>query len=151
MKKAMKILNLFMILISLIVSGFIFVNKDYSMPISKKIYGLIDNFLFINANNNSVNNSLNYIKLKDNFYYNDSYSIYSPFIATILEIDTDSIYLKCNNDFVVCFKNIINIKVNKYDVVDTNVKLANFIDYFQMYFIKGDKTYSYEEVIEYLG
>lgn len=151
MKKAIKILNLFMILISLIVSGFIFVNKDYSMPISKKIYGLIDNFLFINANNNSVNNSLNYIKLKDNFYYNDSYSIYSPFIATILEIDTDSIYLKCNNDFVVCFKNIINIKVNKYDVVDTNVKLANFIDYFQMYFIKGDKTYSYEEVIEYLG
>ena len=139
MKKAIKILNLFMILISLIVSGFIFVNKDYSMPISKKIYGLIDNFLFINANNNSVNN------------YNDSYSIYSPFIATILEIDTDSIYLKCNNDFVVCFKNIINIKVNKYDVVDTNVKLANFIDYFQMYFIKGDKTYSYEEVIEYLG
>lgn len=151
MKKAIKILNLFMILISLIVSGFIFVNKDYSMPISKKIYGLIDNFLFINANKNSVNNSLNYIKLKDNFYYNDSYSIYSPFIATILEIDTDSIYLKCNNDFVVCFKNIINIKVNKYDVVDTNVKLANFIDYFQMYFIKGDKTYSYEEVIEYLG
>lgn len=151
MKKAIKILNLFMILISLIVSGFIFVNKDYSMPISKKIYGLIDNFLFINANNNSVNNSLNYIKLKDNFYYNDSYSIYSPFIATILEIDRHSIYLKCNNDFVVCFKNIINIKVNKYDVVDTNVKLANFIDYFQMYFIKGDKTYSYEEVIEYLG
>ena len=128
MKKAIKIMNLFMILISLIASGFIFVNKDYSMPISKKIYRLIDNF-----------------------YYNDSYSIYSPFIATILEIDTDSIYLKCNNDFVVCFKNIINIKVNKYDVVDTNVKLANFIDYFQMYFIKGDKTYSYEEVIEYLG
>ena len=151
MKKAIKILNLFLILISLIASGFIFVNKDYSMPISKKIYGLIDNFLFINANNNSVNNSLNYIKLKDNFYYNDSYSIYSPFVATILEIDTNSIYLKCNNDFVVCFKNIINIKVNKYDVVDTNVKLANFIDYFQMYFIKGDKTYSYEEVIEYLG
>lgn len=148
MKKAIKILNVLMIIISLALSGLIFINKDYSLTTIKKIYNVFDNFLLLNDSNKTVSSQMNFIKINENYYYNDSYCVYSPFKATVINYDKNSIYLKCDNSYIACLKNLINVNVSKYDVVVKGDKLANFVDYFELFFIKGESVYSYEQVLE---
>ena len=147
MKRVIKLVNLLLLTLCCIISLFIYTNKQVSLLNLNNIYSFLNNHIKLDYNSKSVSSSLNYIYVSKYTYTNNSFSIYSPFSGTIISKNEYSILIRCDNDYHLIFKDIININVNNYDVINSEIKLANFIETYTMYFIKNGEIISYEDII----
>ena len=148
MKRIIKLCNFILLIICVIISSLLFINKQYSLNTLKNVFNNLFSFAYIGYDNMTTSSSQNFIKLEQDKYYNDSYSIYTPMKGSVIKVGKDYIDIKCENGLVCHFSNIININVKVLDVINKDYKLANFIDYFIFYFIDDGKILSYEQVME---
>lgn len=147
MKKLIKLINFILIISALIISSLIFINKEVNLYGVKKIYNHLTNFIYIKTNESkSVSSSIKFIKIDNNKYYNDSFTIYCPYKATVIDVNESEIILKCENNYYAYFSNLASVNVSKYDFIVPEDKLAYFIDHFVFYFFKDNERYTYEEV-----
>jgi len=148
MKKVIKTINFFLLIIAILLSFLIFKNKDFNLGKLNQLFNTMTNFLNIGKTNQKVSSSVNFIKLEKDKYYNDSFTVFSPFKGTIIDKQKTSITIKCDNGYLAFFDNLVSVSISKYDVIETFNKLGYFEDYFIFYFIKGEEKYSYEEIME---
>lgn len=148
MKRIIKLINLLLLIICIILSSLLFINKQYSLNILKNIFDNLFSFAYIGYDNIITSSSLNFIKIDQYKYYNDSFSIYSPMKGSVIKVGKDYIDIKCDNGLICHFSNIINVNVKVLDVINKDYALANFIDYFVFYFLDDGKILSYEQVME---
>jgi hypothetical protein len=148
MKRIIKLCNFILLIICVIISSLLFINKQYSLNTLKNVFNNLFSFAYIGYDNMTTSSSQNFIKLEQDKYYNDSYSIYTPMKGSVIKVGKDYIDIKCENGLICHFSNIININVKVLDVINKDYKLANFIDYFIFYFIDDGKILSYEQVME---
>lgn len=148
MKRIIKVFNLILLVISIAISSLLFINKQYSFNILKKAFDKLFSYAYIGYNQVNTSSSLNFINISGDKYYNSSFSVFSPYKASVIKIGDDYIILKCDNGLICHFSNLINIDVKLLDVINKDYALANFIDYFVFYFIDDGKILSYEEVME---
>lgn len=146
MKNKIKIINVWLIILSLIISTLIFNYKTMNITFINNVFSSMINHTHLGKQDSSVSNNLNYIRIADNTYTNASYCVYSPFIATVIEVNESSIVLKNHDNIYIFFENIININVKRLDYVNCDDILANFIDNYKLYFIKNNECLTYEEI-----
>jgi hypothetical protein len=147
MKIKLNFLNTILILTAISISVLIFTHKSLNTTIIRNLFETMTNHISINDKEKEVANENILIKLNEYTYTNDSYSVYCPFKATVIDTNDNNIILKCDNDYYAYFENVINVNVNKFDYVDSYDELANFEDCFTMYFYKEGIKCSYEEII----
>ena len=147
MKIKLNFLNTILILTAISISFLIFTHKSLNTTIIRNLFETMTNHISINDKEKEVANENILIKLNEYTYTNDSYSVYCPFKATVIDTNDNNIILKCDNDYYAYFENVINVNVNKFDYVDSYDELANFEDCFTMYFYKEGIKFSYEEII----
>lgn len=147
MNKIIKIINSFLLVIVFLLSFSIFKNKNYDYSKYMPFLNGLTNYLNFATKIDSVSNTINFIKISKNKYYNDSYYAYSPYEGTVLEASDNMVIIKCINGYLAVFENLEKVDVFKYDVVNKNTKLGFFIDYFIFYFKKDGMRYEYEEII----
>ena len=148
MKSIIKVVNLILLVISIVISSLLFINKQYSFNSLKKVFDKLFSYAYFGYNEINTSSSLNFIKVSDNKYYNESFSVFSPYKASVIKTGDDYITLRCDNGLICHFSNLVNINVKLLDVINKDYALANFIDYFIFYFIDDGKILSYEEVME---
>ena len=149
MKTIIKLINLFLLIICCVISSLLFINKDINLSSSNKIFSFFTNFIKLEGNFLNVSNNLNYINIDQYTYTNYSSCIYSPYKASVIEVKDERITLRCDNDYILVFEDVININVNKLDVVNVEDKLANFIENYSMYVIINGEKVSYESINKY--
>ena len=147
MKRILKIFNFLLIIIACILSAKIYLDKSINLQITNSFYSFLTSYTKIVNNKKSVSNSLNYIKVNNYLYTNNSHSIYSPFNGNVIDVDDSSITIKCENNYILVFKDLINVNVYRYDYITSEDLLANFIDNYYMFFYKDNQKISYEEII----
>lgn len=147
MKIKLNFFNLILLLTAIIISMLIFNNKTMNVNLFKNLFESMTNHLNIKNKDKEVANENILIRINEYTYTNDSFSVYCPFKATIIDNFENALILKCENNYYAYFENIFNIKVNKFDYVNSYDELANFEETFTMYFYKEGIKYSYEEVI----
>ena len=147
MKKCISIVNIFLLVISIIISSMIFSNKEIKFNALKSVFEAFSNYINIGKHTSTVSSFNYFVYISNNKYYNVSNSIHSPTKGTIIDYSDDSLLIKCDNNYYAYFENIINIEVSYLDVVDPSFSLANFIEDFTFYFIKGSTKFTYEEVM----
>ena len=147
MGNKLKIINKILCVFVVVISCLIFNNKVIDVDFLYNAYISMINHTNLNEKDKSVSNQLNFIKVSDFTYTNESFTLYCPFSSTVIEIYENSLILKTSKGLLLVFDNLINIKVNKLDYVYENDILANFISEFNFYVIKGGEYISYEEVI----
>lgn len=147
MKRLFKMFNFFLLIIAIILSFLIFKNKSLNFGKLNTIFHSMTNFINIGKNQNIVSNTIDFIKIENYKYYNESFSIYSPFNATVIDKSDCTITIKCENGYFATYSNLVQVSVNKYDVITPNDKLGLFADYFEFYFFDDEKRYSYEEIM----
>ena len=147
MVKIIKLINWFLIVICICISSLLFINKQYSLNTVKNIFDNLSSFLYLGYKDVSTSSSLDFIKIGENKYFNNSFSVYSPLKASVIKKGEDYLILKCDNGLICVFENIINIKVDVLDVINSDYSIANFIDYFIFYFVNDGVKLSYEEIM----
>ncbi len=148
MNKIIKIFNFLLLIIAILISYFIFSRKEIRFNALKTLFEAMTNYLNIGRQEKTVSASSKFIYVDTDCYTNDSYSIYSPIKGTVVQVDESSLIIKCENNFYAYFDNLVNINVKKLDVVSCDDSLANFIDYFNFYFMYNNTKYTYEEIME---
>ena len=105
-------------------------------------------FVNIGKNVEDVSSSMKFIRLNEYHYYNNEYCVDSLKKGTVVEKNESSILVKSYDNEYQYFANLINITVNKYDVIDSEYPISNFIDYYVFYFIIDGECISYEKYLE---
>ena len=147
MKRIIKLCNFILLVICVCISSLLFINKQYNLKTLHNIFNNLFSFAYFNYEEVNTSSSLNFIKIDKYKYYNESFKIYSPFKASVIKKENDSLILKCDNGLICYFSNLINVNVNVLDVISKDYELANFIGYFVCYFIYDGKIKTYEEVM----
>lgn len=147
MSKIIKTINSFLLVIIVVLSFFIFKNKNYDYSKYMPLFNSLTNFLNFKIKIENVSSTIDFIKISKNKYYNESYYVYSPYNGTVLDVSDNMVIIKCDNGYLAIFDNLEKIDVLKYDVIDKNTKLGFFIDHFIFYFEKNGIRYEYEEII----
>lgn len=148
MKKIIKLINLFLLVIAITLSNLIFYKKNFNLNFIYKLYQNMISFVNIGKNVEDVSGSMKFIRLNEYHYYNDEYCVYSLKKGTVVEKNESSILVKSYDNEYQYFANLINITVNKYDVIDSEYPISNFIDYYVFYLIIDGECISYEKYIE---
>lgn len=147
MKKICKLTRIFLTIISIVISIFIFNNKEYSLK-NSSFFNKIYNYLLI-SKQESIVNSINMHKhIKDDMFTNDEKRIHPLNNGTIIKAVNNEIILKTTNGYLIRYSNFISFTIQKYDVVKKNDELAFFDDYFTCIISKNGKKINYEEYIK---
>lgn len=145
MKNKIKIVNLFLLFISVVLSCVLFNNKTFNFDVFNKLFITMSNHMNINDKEDDVSFINNYIKVNEYTYTNDTCCVYLPLNATVIEVGEDYVTLKGMNNIYFFYKNLVNICVGKLDCLNQNDLIGNFIDTFTFYLYKEGKLISYEE------
>lgn len=148
MNRVIKLFNFILLIIAIVISYFIFSKKEIRFNALKSLFETMTNYLNIGKQEKMVSTFSKFICVGEDCYTNDSFSIYSPKKGTVISADENSIVIKCEDNYFAYFDNLINVNVKKLDVVSSEYSLANFIDYFNFYFIYDNNKYTYEEIME---
>ena len=144
MKRFIKTINMFLLVISLILSNVIFYNKNINIEHLKKIYNNMISFVNMGIKESAVSNSTNFINIEGYKYCNNNYQIYCASKGTIIHKNENTLIIKNQYNIYQCFSNVFNVLVNKGDVVDSSYPLAYFEEYFIFYFLIDGECISYE-------
>mgnify|MGYP004573667509 FL=1 len=147
MKKICKLTRIFLTIISIVISIFIFNNKEYSLK-NNSFFNKIYNYLLISKQENIVNSINMHKHIKDDMFTNDEKRIYPLNNGTIIKAVNNEIILKTTNGYLIRYSNFISFTIQKYDVVKKNDELAFFDDYFTCIISKNGKKINYEEYIK---
>ena len=107
----------------------------------------MSNHININKQDQLVSSTNNYIKISQYKYTNENHRVFCPFNGTVVFKSDNNLIIKCENGYYAYYSALVNIGVNKYDVISSNDALANFVNEFIFYFMKDEILYSYEEII----
>ena len=146
-KRIIKLINILFLIVSLFLAYNIFIKKDTDFSFLKNLYTTMTNHININKQDQTVSTLNYYLKVKNYTYTNESYSVYCPYNGTVVKQTNSEIIIKCDNGYYAFYSSLINVAVKKNDVITTQDQLANFIDTFNFYFMKGEHIYSYEEIV----
>ncbi len=98
-----------------------------------------------------VSTPINYISLGNNYYSFESNEIPLLFKGKILNIntfnDTYNVNVYFENGINACYYDILNIYVNKGDIVNRNETIGNYETQFKVIFAKNNQIISYEEAL----
>ena len=147
MKKICKLTRIFLTIISIVISIFIFNNKEYSLK-NNSFFNKIYNYLLISKQENIVNSINMHKHIKDDMFTNDEKRIYPLNNGTIIKAVNNEIILKTTNGYLIRYSNFISFTIQKYDVDKKNDELAFFDDYFTCIISKNGKKINYEEYIK---
>ena len=137
----LKIVNALLIIVSMILSLMMFTNKNVDFDFLNNLFNKMTSHMKI-IKEKEVS-SINYFNYLDKYIYtNEAHSIYFPYEATVMSVKENMLILKSTSGYLCFFENVLDINVNVFDRVNSDYKLATFIDYFIFYYVKEGKKYS---------